>query len=253
MDEIKGFSDVIISFIKGLMQPIITIFALYVGASLIAEGKVTADQAWLIPVGVIAYWFADKSGIWDTLFGKAKSSGESPKASSGTQAGSVIATLSETPANVGSGQNWASYAEQKAANDASKTATQTEVAKFDRADFDQKVTTLAKNTLSWSDLSPASLYNAAVTVYWGMFPLTVNVNLDMINTLIEYAESAFMQIFELDSAKWTPQTYMTWLNTPADKCGGVCKPPITEGKKTLLVRLGDYYATRAELESKLGK
>lgn len=128
-----------------------------------------------------------------------------------------------------------------------------EVTEFDRAVFDQKVIEMSKNTLSWSDMSPASLYNAAVTVYWGMFPVGDNVSLDMIQALIDYAEPAFMQIFELDSTKWTPQTYMTWLNTPADKCGGVCKPPITENKKVMLVRLGNYYATRAELESKLGK
>jgi hypothetical protein len=68
----KDALDLVIGFIKGLMQPIITIFALYVGASLIASGKVSAEQAWLIPIGVITYWFADKSGIWDTLFGKTK-------------------------------------------------------------------------------------------------------------------------------------------------------------------------------------
>jgi hypothetical protein len=61
------------------MQPLITIFALMVGGQLIASGKVSAEQAWLIPVGVIAYWFADKSGIWDKLF-----KGESPKADTST-------------------------------------------------------------------------------------------------------------------------------------------------------------------------
>ncbi len=74
----KEVIDNLIGLIKGLMQPLITVFALYVGASLIASGKVSADQAWLIPLGVITYWFADKSGLWDTLFNKSKDS--SPKA-----------------------------------------------------------------------------------------------------------------------------------------------------------------------------
>ena len=71
----KDIFDTVIGFIKGLMQPLITVFALMVGGQLISSGKVSAEQAWLIPVGVIAYWFADKSGIWDKLF-----KGESPKA-----------------------------------------------------------------------------------------------------------------------------------------------------------------------------
>jgi len=73
----KEALEMVIAFIKGLMQPLITVFALMVGSSLVTSGKVSAEQAWLIPVGVIAYWFADKSGIWDKLF-----KGEGPKAES---------------------------------------------------------------------------------------------------------------------------------------------------------------------------
>jgi len=64
----KDIFDTVIGFINALMQPLITVFALMVGGNLITTGKVSAEQAWLIPVGVIAYWFADKSGIWDKLF-----------------------------------------------------------------------------------------------------------------------------------------------------------------------------------------
>jgi len=79
----KEALEMVIAFIKGLMQPLITVFALMVGASLVTSGKVSAEQAWLIPVGVIAYWFADKSGIWDKLF-----KGEGPKAESPIVTGS---------------------------------------------------------------------------------------------------------------------------------------------------------------------
>jgi hypothetical protein len=75
----KEALEMVIAFIKGLMQPLITVVGLGMGWFLVMTGKVSPDQAWLIPVGIIAYWFADKSGIWDKLF-----KGESPKVNTST-------------------------------------------------------------------------------------------------------------------------------------------------------------------------
>jgi hypothetical protein len=248
----------IIDFIKNLMQPILTVVAILLFWGMAIAGKFPAEDVEKVVVGIILFWFGYTAIKNFTYTGKSggdtESTGTPPKASSGASTaaadGAAVGANYNVPADTWNGQGgW----DSQKATAIPEPEPQVEVTKFDRVDFDKKVVEMAKNTLSWSDMSPASLYNAAVTVYWAMFPVGDKVSLEMIQALIDYAEPAFMQIFELDSAKWTPQSYMTWLNTPADKCGGVCKPPITEGKKVMLVRLGNYYATRLELESKLGK
>lgn len=241
----------IVDFIKGLMQPALTLVAICLFWAMSVAGKFPPEDVYKVVVGIILFWFGytfvKNFNFTGTSNGGTGTTGTPPKANSGAStaaAGDVAAT--DTWDDQG---GW----DSQKATASMPTEEPVEVTKFDRASFDQKVKDMAKSTISWSDMSPMSLYNAAVNVYWGLFPVGDKVSLDMIQALIDYAESAFMEIFELDYSEWTPQTYMTWLNTPADKCDGVCKPPITEGKKVILVRLGNYYATRAELESKLGK
>ena len=243
--------DKIISFAKAMMQPALTLVAVILLFTMSISGAFPSADVFKVVVGIILFWFG-YTGIKNFTFngksgGNTESTGTPPKASSGTSA-----TAADGAAATDSWQGQGGWDAQNSAA-VPEPVPVVEITKFDRKDFDKKVKAMAKSVISWANMSPMSLYNAAVNVYWGLFPVGDKVSLDMVQALIDYAEAAFMQIFDLDYSEWTPQTYMTWLNTPADKCDGVCKPPITEGRKVILIRLGNYYATRAELESKLGK
>jgi hypothetical protein len=47
----------IIDFLKGIMQPAITIAMVIVFVSFALAGKFTSDQVWQIVVGIIVFWF----------------------------------------------------------------------------------------------------------------------------------------------------------------------------------------------------
>ena len=70
MEDLERIKTLIIDFIKGLMQPLVTLLAIWIVYYLVSGGLVTAEQAWVIPLVVFGYWFADKSGILEMLFSK---------------------------------------------------------------------------------------------------------------------------------------------------------------------------------------
>ncbi len=65
----------VIEFIKGLMQPGITVFAVLAGAYLVFTGKIAPGDAWWLVLGVIGFWFGKTVG----LFGDAKNTTTSLK------------------------------------------------------------------------------------------------------------------------------------------------------------------------------
>ena len=253
----QEFFDSIISFIKGLMQPLITIFALYVGASLISSGKVTADQAWLIPVGVIAYWFADKSGIWDALFGKAKSGGSvestgtPPKATSGIStavADDVAAKTAQIIIDTWNGQG--GYDAQKVAADAAKQPEGPEVSTFNRAAFDASVEKAALSNPSWSDKSPESLALAAEVVYSsGYGDFNKPTRLDITKAMIGYSERWFKSLFfgdanficvDADNKEVSPIEYVRLHLNDANVGCPTCGKDVQACRPKTVVGLVDY-------------
>ncbi len=66
--------DKFLKLVKGLMQPAITLMAIYLVLNLVLTGKVSGETAWMLPAGIVVYWFTDKMGIWDLIFGKFKNS-----------------------------------------------------------------------------------------------------------------------------------------------------------------------------------
>ncbi len=64
----KEFQTQLIEFIKGLMQPGITIFAVLTGAYLVFGDKIASEQAWWLVVGIFGFWFGKTVG----LFGNGK-------------------------------------------------------------------------------------------------------------------------------------------------------------------------------------
>jgi hypothetical protein len=63
-----NIGDKLIEFIKGLMQPSITVFALLVGGYLVFGGKIPAGDAWWVVLAVFGFWFGKTVG----LFGSGK-------------------------------------------------------------------------------------------------------------------------------------------------------------------------------------
>jgi len=93
MEDLIKVKDLVIEFIKGLMQPVITVFALWVGYNLIATGKIQPDQAWIIPIGVIGFWFGKTIG----LFGDAKTA-TTTNADTTTKLTEIVSNLQEQSA-----------------------------------------------------------------------------------------------------------------------------------------------------------
>ena len=99
MDELIKVKDLVINFIKGLMQPMITVFSLWLAYFLVSTNKISAEQAWVIPLVVIGYWFADKSGILDLLFSKFKGTNITSNESAVEALASVAKSQASTIAN----------------------------------------------------------------------------------------------------------------------------------------------------------
>ena len=246
-ETLSTFTD----FVKSLMQPALTMVAIILLFVMSANGSFPAGDVFKVVVLIILFWFGH-TGIKNFTFtGNGKSSGSTettgtpPKAYSGTST-AAVGDVAATPVPWGFEDNRPSTADQEVV-----AQQQVGLAVFDRAKFDARVIEVANSNVTWSDRSPLSLYNAAVTAEWGISPANTQVSFDLNEAIIDYAEKAFMQLFDLDAAKWTPQSYMTYLNTPRKDCNEPCKPPVTEGKKTLIFRLTNYYMRRAELESAL--
>jgi len=74
-------SEKIIAFLKGVMQPMLTIAMVIVFVGFAMAGKFSADQVWQVCVGIIVFWF----GYTAFKFGTGSSGtgdGTSPKANS---------------------------------------------------------------------------------------------------------------------------------------------------------------------------
>jgi len=74
-------SEKIIAFLKGVMQPMLTIAMVIVFVGFAMAGKFTSDQVWQVCVGIIVFWF----GYTAFKFGTGNSGtgdGTSPKANS---------------------------------------------------------------------------------------------------------------------------------------------------------------------------
>jgi len=74
-------SEKIIAFLKGVMQPFLTVAMIIVFVAFAMSGKFTADQVWQVCVGIIVFWF----GYTAFKFGTGSSGtgdGSSPKANS---------------------------------------------------------------------------------------------------------------------------------------------------------------------------
>lgn len=60
----KEIIDNVIGFIKGLMQPLVTLLALMVAWFLVVNKLVDPKDAWLLVIGVIAFWFGKTAGLF---------------------------------------------------------------------------------------------------------------------------------------------------------------------------------------------
>jgi len=77
----QDFQEQLITFIKGLMQPSITVFVILVGAFLVFGNKIDPNQAWWLVVGVFGFWFGKTVG----LFGN----GKAPEITAESNAGTI--------------------------------------------------------------------------------------------------------------------------------------------------------------------
>lgn len=84
----------VIEFIKGLMQPAITVVILWQFVSMVQTGRIDPENVWQLTIGILAYWLGDRF-INKYVKGKTE---EPPKADGGAAAnGAAAAPAPDAP------------------------------------------------------------------------------------------------------------------------------------------------------------
>jgi len=232
----------IIDFIKGLMQPALTLVAIVLLFMMSVSGAFPSGDVFKVVVGIILFWFG-YTGIKNFTFtGNGKSNGTTPKANGGTSTATVTGDDSATlPEPV--------------------TISPQQVTVFDPADFKARVNTLCDSVISWQKKNPSSLFSAAYDVYWGMNFDNIQAHKDALDALIGYAKESFREIWGLP-ANVDPITYATeHMNdnlgcmTCGNKTIGCTYPDLEfkarqlgEGYYISLIRLQDFILKRSQLD-----
>ncbi len=231
----------IIDFIKGLMQPIITVMAMFIFFLYAMNGKFDADLVGKVVIGIILFWFGYTAIKNFTFTGNGKGNGTLPKANGGT----VEPTDTGVP----------EYNPDEAVEIPEQIVT-----KFDKVNFEARVIALCNSVIAWANKSASSLFNAAMNIFWSLKFDNIQAHRDAIDEMISYAEDSFCEIWGIPGSVGNPIAYATeHLNddfgcTTCKRPAGCTYPDLAfkarqmgEGYYTIYVRLVNLYEQRTKL------
>lgn len=219
--------------VKGMMQPLITVAAVFVFLNYALSGRFEVQHVLYIVGAILFFWFGYtfvKNFNFNGKNGGIETTGTPPKASSGTSA---------------------DYADDVPADEQFEVPPM-EVTKFDEPSFLKRVHELCQQWIGWQDETPSQFFNAAITIYNSPNTVFDNVRAhrDAVVTMIKLAEASFRELYELQPGESVPE-YLKKLAEAPTTCGVCNKKSSSEGRKTILIRVQHLYGIRAELESQL--
>ncbi len=265
----------IIDFIKGLMQPALTMVAVVLLFVMSANGAFPAGDVFKVVVGIIIFWFG-YTGIKNFTFtgngkanGSTETTGTPPKANSGVSTAVADDVAADTWGGQGVGWN-----EQRVMNPVKAVVTDKSPSIFNRANFDRLVFDDAARNPVWNDGTACGLAQAAETAFMTI-PTTVNLRTrwDAVVAMIDYTEAWFKELFFGDrnfncvDASGSPITCIEYVrlhlkdgNAGCPGCGKdiqSCKPGSVEALAAyagdnfhdVYHRLVNWYEWKAKLEA----